>query len=63
MPGLIELKRRLAVATNLLSRTTDPTEKSFLGSDVRELEKRVEIASGPYPTWRCLVGPRPRCEA
>jgi hypothetical protein len=47
MTGIIELKRRLAVATDLFARTTDPIEKSFLGGDVRELERLFEIALGP----------------
>ena len=49
MTGINELKRKLAAATELLSRTTDPAERSFLGGDVRELERLCEIAMGPDP--------------
>lgn len=47
MTGIIDLKLRLAAATDLLNRTTDPIEQHFLGGDVRELEKLCEIAAGP----------------
>jgi hypothetical protein len=49
MAGIIDLRRQLAAATELLSRTTDPIERSFLGGDVRELERLCEIAMGPDP--------------
>ena len=49
MAGISELKRKLAAATDLFARTIDPIERSFLGGDIRELEKLCEIAAGPDP--------------
>jgi hypothetical protein len=45
----MDLKRRLAAATELFSRTTDPIERSFLGGDIREMERLVEITSEEPP--------------
>jgi hypothetical protein len=43
------LKRKLKDATDLHKRTTDSDEKHWLGADVRELERLVEIASKDAP--------------
>ena len=51
MAGISELERKLADATDLFSRTTDPIERHYLGGDVRELEKLCQIAMGPDPEW------------
>jgi hypothetical protein len=45
----VNLRRRLAAATDLFGRTTDPIEKSFLGGDIREMERLVEITSAEPP--------------
>lgn len=47
MAGITELRLRLTAATDIFSRTTDPIERSFLGADIRELEKLCEIALRP----------------
>ena len=49
MAGISELKRKLSLATDLFGRTTDPIERSFIGGDIREIEKLCEIALGPDP--------------
>jgi len=50
MPGdWNELKHKLNEVTDRHKRTTEPEEKHLLGTDVRELERHVEIASEEAP--------------
>ncbi|MDB5505302.1 MAG: hypothetical protein JWR89_5204, partial [Tardiphaga sp.] len=44
-----ELKKRLVEATRLFESAGDVEEKALLGSDVRELERLVEIAADQDP--------------
>jgi hypothetical protein len=43
---LLDLKRRLIEATRQFNTASDVDEKAWLGADVRELERLVEIAAG-----------------
>lgn len=49
MAGIRELKSKLAAKTELLSRTIDPIERTYLGGDIRELERLVELTSDEPP--------------